>query len=66
MDLAKVTLPPYIGKRDSGLGYGELVWMLFGDGVKVQGGVDAVLAVYPNAFVTDSRIEAFKILRQAS
>lgn len=58
MDSVLINLPPYISGGDSGLGYGMRAIKLHTDGVMIQDGINAVLAIYPNAKVTAERSQA--------
>ena len=64
MDAAQVAWPSHISQRESGLGYGDRVWILQSGGSEINSGVNAVRAVYPYCQVTANRHQAAALAGQ--
>lgn len=62
MDFAKITLPPYISAKTGSLGYGAREIALYTKGSRIEDGVNAILAVYPDAKPTALRLQAHEWL----
>lgn len=64
INLVAVNLPPHIGVGDTHPMHSNRCIVLYNGGNAIADGIDAVLAVYPDARATTSKEEAAQWLRQ--